>query len=62
MSVAFTVPGANAGPAAVQLQELGPVAPAVDPAGIGNEVLAHADNLTAGRAAARSTCGSPRPT
>jgi hypothetical protein len=51
MSVAFAVPGANAGPAAVRLQELGPVGPAVDPAAIGNEVLAHADNLTAGQAA-----------
>jgi hypothetical protein len=51
MSVAFAVPGSNAGPAAVQLQELGPVSPAVDPAGVGNEVLAHAENLTAGQAA-----------
>ncbi len=51
MSVSFTVPGGNAGPAAVQLQELGPVAAAVDPAAVGNEVLAHADNLTPGQPA-----------
>ena len=51
MSVSLTVPGANAGPAAIQLQELGPVSPAVDPAAVGNEVLAHADNLTPGQPA-----------
>jgi hypothetical protein len=51
MSVAFAVPGSNTGPATVQLQELGPVSSAVDPAGVGNQVLAHADNLTAGQAA-----------
>jgi hypothetical protein len=46
MSLAFTVPGANSGAASVQLQELGPVSDAVDPNGLGNEVLAHADGLT----------------
>jgi hypothetical protein len=47
MSVDFTVPPANGAPATVELQELPPVGPAVDPNGIGNEVLAHADNLVA---------------
>ncbi len=44
MSVAFTVPQANQ-VANVQLQELGPVDKAADPQAVGNEVLAHADNL-----------------
>jgi hypothetical protein len=50
MSVDFTVPPANGTPATVELQELPPVGPAVDPTGIGNEVLAHADNLVANAA------------
>ena len=48
MSVAFTVPGTNGGAASVQLQELPPVSTAIDPERIGNEVIAHADNLTSG--------------
>ncbi len=45
MSLALTTPQANAGPTNVQIQELSPVDVAVDPKRIGNEVLAHADNL-----------------
>jgi len=45
MNLLFTVPATNASNAAVQLQELPPVAMTVDPKRIGNEVLAHADNL-----------------
>jgi hypothetical protein len=45
MSVNLTVPGANGSPTGVQVQELGPVGAGVDPNGVGNEVLAHADNL-----------------
>ena len=41
------MPGANGAGAAVQVQELGPVGTGVDPSGVGNEVLAHADNLAA---------------
>ena len=47
MSVNLTVPGANGSATAVQVQELGPVGAGVDPNGVGNEVLAHADNLVA---------------
>ena len=45
-----TIPGANGANASVAIQELPPVGPAVDPQGIGNEVLAHVDNLTANTA------------
>jgi hypothetical protein len=44
MSLSLTVPGTNGVPAGVQLQELAPVG-AADPLAIGNEVLAHADQL-----------------
>jgi hypothetical protein len=47
MSVNLTVSGANGSATAVQVQELGPVGAGVDPNGVGNEVLAHADNLVA---------------
>ena len=50
MSVQLTVPAGIAGAANVQIQELGPVGAGVDPQGVGNEVLAHADNLAADNA------------
>ena len=45
MSVELTVPAANPTSASVQIQELAPVGTAVDPQGVGNEVLAHVENL-----------------
>jgi hypothetical protein len=48
MSVSFTVPQGNPSTASVQLQELGAVSAFADAKAIGNEVLAHADNLGAG--------------
>jgi hypothetical protein len=48
MSVTFHVPASNGGgtlSAIVHLQELGPVSPVIDSRSIGNEVLAHADQL-----------------